>query len=151
MTLPSAVNPMLNSALNTVLQQSANIKGQGQTIVATLAASSVTTDYVFWLLDQLRNVINSLNQVKDTVGLNAYATAQLPGYAGTMVNDIGATTAACQACIDWVVTNFPKDSTALFLLAETLNADGSRTPRSFTPAQTAGLRTALTSLIATIG
>jgi hypothetical protein len=152
MALPSATSAALNQALNQIMATSSDIKVNGANAVSTLAAGSVDTNYVFMLLDRLRQTIVTLNQVKGVAGLNAYATAQLPGYAGAMVADINATIAACQACIDWVVGIFPKDaSVPPWLLAESLNADGSRTPRLFTPAQTAGLRTALTSLIATIG
>ncbi len=55
---------------------------------------------------------------------------------------------AAQSVISWVIANFP--ASGGFLQAYTLNADGSRTPRSFSTAQTAGLQTALTSFVATI-
>jgi hypothetical protein len=151
MALPSSTSPILNQSLNLILAVASNIRENGSNAVTTLAGGSVSTDYVFRLLDQLQSTIVTLNQVKNTAGLSTYATTQLPGYAGTLLTDINATIAACQACIDWVVANFPKDSTATWLMSESLNADGSRTPRQFSPAQTVGLRTALTSLIAKIG
>lgn len=151
MALPSATSAALNQALNQIMATSSDIKVNGGNAVTTLAAGNVDTNYIFLLLDRLRQTIITLNQVKGVAGLNAYATAQLPSYAGAMVADINATISACQACIDSVISTFPKDSTALWVLAESINADGSRTLRQFTPAQTAGLRTALTNLVATIG
>jgi hypothetical protein len=47
------------------------------------------------------------------------------------------------------VANFP--ASGGFLQAESLNADGSRTQRTFTPTQTAGLQTNLSAFINTIG
>jgi hypothetical protein len=53
--------------------------------------------------------------------------------------------------VSWVVTNFPKDGSG-FLLAKTFNADnsGRTVDRTFSAAQTAGLRTVLDTLIAAI-
>jgi hypothetical protein len=152
MTLPpSLTKNSLVYALNLTQNYAAQAKERATSAVATMAAGPVDTTFVFSLLDGLAGLIANLNSVKNTAGLDAYATAQVPGYAGTMSSDITATINAAQACIDWVVANFPKDSTASFLLAQSLNADGSRTMRSFSAAQTAGFRTALNNLLATIG
>jgi hypothetical protein len=148
MALPSSTSS-LGAALAQVQNIAASVKSQAGNVLVSLQAGPVTTLFVFQMLDQLNGLITSLNALKATTGLNAYATAQLPGYAGTMVTDITATVNAAQACINWVVANFPNSSG--FLQAFTLNADGSRTPASFTSAQTAGLQTAITALIATIG
>lgn len=138
-------------ALSQVQNYAAQAKDRATSAVATMAAGSVDTTFVFSLLDAMAGLIAGLNAVKTTTGLDAYATAQVPGYTGTMSTDITATVNATQACIDWVVAHFPKDGTATYLLAQTLNADGSRTMRAFTSAQTLGLRTALNNLLATIG
>lgn len=152
MTLPpSLTSKSLAYALSVVQNYAAQAKDRGTNAVAVMAAGPVDTTFVFNLLDALNGLIAQLNTVKNTAGLDAYAAAQVPGYAGTMSNDITATVNAAQACIDWVVANFPKDSTATFLLAQSLNADGSRAMRSFTSVQTLGFRTALNNLLATIG
>lgn len=151
MAFPSATN---NATLGAVLAQvqayAAGIKSSASAAVAVLAANSVNTAYVFLMLDQLSGVIGNLNTYKNVVGLNAYATANIPGYAGTLTTDIAAIITAAQACIDWIVANFPKDGTNTYILAYILNANGTRTMASFTSVQTAGLRTALNTLIATI-
>lgn len=124
-----------------------NIKALAQNALIFMQANPITTPFVFSMLDQLGNVISSLNILKATTGLDAYATAQ--GYVGSLVADCGTCATAAQTCITWIVTNFP--SSGGFLQAEKLNADGSRTPASFTPAQTAGLQTDLQAFINTIG
>jgi hypothetical protein len=152
MALPPALTQnSLAYALGVVQNYAAQAKDRATSAVAVMAASSVNTGFVFSLLDALNGLIANLNAVKATAGLDSYATAQVPGYASTMSSDITATVNAAQACIDWVTANFPKDSTNIWLLGEQLNADGTRTFRAFTPAQTAGLRTALNNLLATIG
>lgn len=150
MTLPPALTKnSLAYALNNVQGYAAQANDRATSAVAVMAAGPVDTIFVFSLLDALNGLIANLNAVKNTSGLDAYATAQVPGYAGTMSSDITATVNAAQACIDWVVANFPTSAT--FLLGQQLNANGTRTQRSFTTAQTAGLRTALNNLLATIG
>lgn len=152
MALPPALTQnSLAYALNVVQNYAAQAKDRATSANAVMAAGPVDTLFVFSLLDQLNGLIANLNAVKNTVGLNSYATTNVPGYAGTMTADITATVNAAQACIDWVTANFPKDSTAVFILCFQLNADGTRAPRSFSSAQTAGFRTALQSLLATIG
>lgn len=122
------------------------IKAQAQGVLSVMQANNVNTDYVFSVLNQLNQVISSLNTWKAVAGLDTYATAQ--GYPNTITADCTATATAAQNAINWVVTNFPNSGG--FLLDYTLNADGTRTPRSFTPANTVGLQTALSALIATI-
>ena len=145
MVFPSAIN---NAALGADLTQlqnvAAGIKSTAMAAVTFLAANNVNTAYVFQTLDQLSGVIGLLNTYKNVVGLNAYATANIPGYAGTLTTDLAAVIAAAQACIDWVVAN--TTGVAWY----TLDADGTRTMATFTPAQTAGFRTTLTALAATI-
>lgn len=150
MTLPPSLSKnSLSYALNQVQNYVAQTKDRATSAVAVMAAGPVDTNFVFNLLDALNGLIAGLNSVKTTAGLDAYATAQVPGYAGTMTADITATISAAQSSIDWVVANFP--ASGGFLLGHTLNPDGTRTSRTFTAAQTTGFRTALNNLLATIG
>lgn len=152
MAFPSSNNmASLHDVLSTLRALTGQTKSQTQNAVATMQVQNVDTDFVFQTLNRLNWLISTLNAWKDTPGLDAYATSDLPNYSGTLTTDITAVISAAQACIDWVVTNFPKDSTNVYILAESLNQDGSRTLRQFTPAQTAGFRTVLQALISTIG
>jgi hypothetical protein len=147
MTLQSSNVMQAGDAYNLIRGNASGWKAQAQNANASLAAGSVDTNFVFRMLDQLNTIIVSLNAWKAVTGLDTYATGQ--GYTGTMSADCLATVNAAQACINWVVTNFP--ASGGFLQGFTLNADGSRTARTFTSAQTAGLQTNLTSFVATIG
>jgi hypothetical protein len=140
-------NTMLASEVFIAIRNNAGgWKAQAQNANSSLAGGSVNSDFVFRMLDNLAGLVSTLNQWKVTSGLDAYATTQ--GYVGTLSVDCTAAVTAAQTCISWVITNFPNSGG--FLQSHTLNADGSRLPRSFTPAQTAGLQTAMTNLIATI-
>lgn len=150
MTLPPALsNRSLSYSLNLVQNYAAQAKDRATNAVNVMLAGPVDTTFVFSLLDALNGLITNLNAVKATAGLDSYATTQVPSYSGTMTTDITATVNAAQACIDWVVNNFP--ASGGFLLGQVLNADGSRTMRSFSTAQTTGFRTTLNNLLATIG
>ncbi len=127
----------------------AGAKSQGQRYLAELQGGPVDSAWVFTFLDQIRGFISYMNATSSVVGLDAYATAQ--GYSTTLSTDVAACVTAAQACINWVTTNFPKDTTATWLLAFSLNSDGTRNMRSFTTAQTAGLQTALSAFVATFG
>lgn len=150
MALPTATSPWVSQALIHILSQAAGTKAQAGEALATLQAGPVSTVWIFNALDTMRDAQSNFNRYKNIAGLNAYATAQVPGYAGTITTDIAATQTAIQACIDWIVSNFPKDTTATWILAYQLNADGTRTPRNFSTVQTAGFQSLLTALIATI-
>jgi hypothetical protein len=143
-TSTSAMSPA--DAYNAIRSNAASVKAQAQNALLSLGGT-VNSDFIFRMLDQLGGIIAALNAWKAITGLDAYATAQ--GYTGTLSTDCATCVTAAQACIAWVVANFPNASG--FLQSHTLNADGSRAPRTFTTAQTAGLQTALTNFIATIG
>lgn len=138
-----------NEAFVAIRNNAGGVKAQAQNALAVLQAGSVNADFVFRMLDHLAGIVASLNQLKVISGLDSYATAQ--GYSGTLSADCTAAANAAQGCITWVVNNFPKDSGNIWLLSHQLNADGSRTARSFSSAQTAGLQTNLQTFIATIG
>jgi hypothetical protein len=121
-------------------------KNGAQGYLSTLQGGSVNTLWVFNLLDATSGFIAAVNTWKVVTGLDTYATAQ--GYNGTLTSDVTACVAAAKACIDWVVANFP--TSVGYIQGFTLNADGSRTPRTFTSVETAGLQSALTAFIATI-
>ena len=147
--------PASTTSLATVLfemQSLANsMKGQAQNALTFATTNNIDSNFVFTFLDRFYALGSALNTWKTTPGLNTFATSgALPNYAGNLVNDTDAIINAGLGVIGWVVTNFPKDAQG-FVQAYTLQADGSRTAATFTPSQTAGLRTALATFIATIG
>ena len=149
MSLPSSTTT-LGGTLQSVLGVAGSAKGAAANALSALQTISVDSNFVFQMLDQLRNLISQLNTWAAVSGINAFATAQIPGYAGTLTTDITATVTAATACITWVSANFPVD-TGGFIQAFKLNADGSRTATTFTPSQTAPLQTLLQTFIGTIG
>lgn len=146
MALQSANTMLAGEAFALIRGNAAGWKAQAQNANTFMAANSVDTSFIFRTLDQLNAIITALTAWKAVAGLDTYATGQ--GYTGTLSADCTATSTAAQTCITWVVTNFP--ASGGFLQGHTLNADGTRTPRIFTTANTAGLQTDLTAFVATI-
>ncbi len=124
------------------------VKQRAQSAVATLA-SNVNATQVFQILDDIRSQLTVFNQVAAIPGIGGYAQAQFNDNTYNVATEFSAMVAAVQGVVDWTVTNFPKGAGG-FLQAYTINADGSRTAAVFTPAQTAGLTTALNAVIASI-
>lgn len=148
MAFPSS-SVSLAETLLTARNHVAQVRSSAQSALTTLGAGSVDTNYVVRLMSEFRTLIAAIAQWKLVAGIDAAATAQWPNYAGNFTTDVTAVSNAAQGCIDWIVTNFPKDGSN-YMLGFQLAADGSLTPRSFTSGQTAGLRTAITSFLATI-
>jgi hypothetical protein len=140
----------LIAVLSTIQSAASAAKGAAQSYLVTLQGGTVDTTFIFGILDAARGFIATMNVYSGISTLNAFATSNVPGYAGTLTTDITASIAAAQAVINWIIANFPKDTTATWLLAYKLNADGTRTAATFTTAQTAGLQTLIQSFIATI-
>ena len=147
MALQSANTFLAGDAFSAIRANTASWKAQAQNALVTAQTGPINSDFVFRLLDQIAGAINALTLWKAISGLDTFATGQ--AYPSTITTDCNSCITEAQAVIAWVVANFP--ASAGFLQSHTLNADGSRTPRSFTSTQTAGLQTALSNFIATIG
>jgi hypothetical protein len=151
MALPGT-GPSLPEALASVRSIAVRGRTQANGALTTLQGGNVDTNFTFNMLDQFRTFVIQMNLWKNVSGLNAYATANLPNYGGTLTADIDTSIAAATACVAWVTSNFPSQTVGgtTYILAETLNNDGSRTQRQFTSVQTAGLQTLLQAFIGTI-
>ena len=135
-------------ALDKIMERALYIRSMAQRAVARLATNT-GADYILALLDELNAGRAELNSYASTPDLAGYARDQLNSPSYDVVTEYGATMAAMQNVSAWVVANFPKDANG-FVLSHTMDAEGVRTPRQFTPAQTSGLVTQLNALISTI-
>jgi hypothetical protein len=138
----------LDQGLRRAKEQALWIKQHHQSAVQTLTGN-VNSNQIFQLIDNTAAVISMLQEDASVPGIAAYAQQQFNDPAYNVGAEFTAMVNALQAVVAWVVNNFPKDANG-FLLSHTINANGSRTPRVFTPAQTAGLTTALNNAIVTI-
>lgn len=124
------------------------IKAQCQVARAESLVGNVNSSRLIGLFNFLRTQRAGLATDSATPGLAAYAQAQKNQPGLDVVAEFNAMLSTLDGVTAWIIANFPKDASG-FLLERTWGAD-SPVDRSFTPAQMAGFRTALDSLIATI-
>ena len=145
MTFPTS-REMLATGLSRAQSQASSIKRIAQNNRDRMAAGPITAGGVISLMDNLSGALATFQVVSGLPGIADYANAQL---GQDVVADFTAMSDATAAARNWIITAIPKDAGG-FLLLETIDANGVRTERNFTSAQTEGLRTALDALIATI-
>lgn len=125
------------------------IKREASNARAMSAAGTLASVHVLAIASALGDAKIEFARVSSVPGLAAYAQAQVSDPALNIVAEFSNMTAAIDATIGWIVTNFPKDAGG-FLLAQTILASGRTQDRVFTAAATETFRTQLDALIATI-
>lgn len=141
----------LVQALATLRGVAGQIKYRSSTLNAACLAGNVGSgallDYAVFLADAKL----SLQAASSVTGIAAYAQEQIGDATFDIVASYTDMMAQINATTAWFIANFSKDGNG-FLLAKSFDpANNGRTQdRQFTPAQTAGLRTVLDALIATI-
>lgn len=137
--------------LSAGLQRAQSTAGNTKRIAANnharMASGVITAGGLISLLDNLRGAHSELTTVAAMPGIADYAEEQLG--VETVTQDFGAMLSAIETAAGWIITHLPRaDDGALKM--EDMDAQGRRTERSFSTAQTAGLRSALDAVIATI-
>lgn len=153
MALPSG-SP-LNEILTQARQRWTITKRTCERIRDQSAASPIAGNVVLGLLDNLKEDLAYFQVIATTPGLGDYASAQYADVGYDIGADFNAFMVELQNVIDWIIANIPKaDPDGVdgpeYLLLQSLDAAGNRTNRMFSSAQTAGLRTVLDALIATV-
>ncbi len=100
-------------------------------------------------LDNLRTLRAELNSVRSVPGIATYARVQEDDVTYDVVAEFNALVAAIDTAIASISTTLPKDGGG-FLLLETIAADGTRTPRTFTPGQLNTIRGNLDAIVAAV-
>lgn len=124
------------------------VKSRAQALRNQAAAGPVSAMQMLDLTTVLADAKVQFQSAAAVSGLAEYAQQQVGNPALDVVAEFNAMMAQIDATILWIRTNLPNDGT--YLLALTLGTDGRYSWRTFAPAATAGLRTQLDALIATI-
>lgn len=118
---------------------------------AQMAAGPVSASLILDdILADMRSSRATLIASRDTSGILGYAQEQFDDLTIDLPTEFAALIAAIDAVITWIVDNFPTSNPGNFLQRYQIAADGTLTDRSFSTAQTAGLRTELQALFAAI-
>lgn len=152
MAFPSSngsVQVSLAEAWGDARAAAANVKSRAQQASAASSAGTLTGDQALQLSTFLADSKVQLQRDAAVSGIAAYAQSQVGDPALNVAAEFSAMLTALDAVVTWVVANFPKDGTGR-LLHQTLTAAGRPVSAPFTAAQTAGLRTALDGLSASI-
>ena len=146
-----ATNILLSKAYQLAKQNAAGIKTYSTGAVSRLAGGG-TSDDVLNVLIQLISYRRNLTNIRNTPGIANYAQTQEDDPAYDVAAEFTALLALIQTGIDLIVNTFPTQNVGgtEYMLAYTLNPDGSQTPRAFTAASLAALRTNLSNIASAV-
>ena len=140
----------LDEVLARVRSLAHTIKTSSQQLRDASAAGSIIARRIVNHCDSLAQINDQLNTLKAVPGIGDYAKEQFNDANIDIAAEFTAMQNALASTVSWIATNMPKETvTNRWLSVEEL-VDGKRVDRTLTTAQTAGLRTQLDALIATI-
>lgn len=127
------------------------VKGRTVQLNSQSAAGSIPAASVLAFNAFLADARTSLLKSSTTPGIAAYAQNQINNPTLDVVTEFNTMMAAIDSTIGWIIANFPKDVNG-FLLYTTWSLDnsGKTADRLLSVAETAGLRSRLDLLAATI-
>jgi hypothetical protein len=140
---------MLSFVLEGIDSRALKIKSYCQNLRNASAAGPIQSGQILSVFQALRQDRAALVTASSTPGLAQYAKDQKNNQTLDVVAEFNGMIAAIDQVVSWITTNFPKDAATQCLLERTLGSEGP-IEVTFTSAQTAGMRTQLDSLIATI-
>ncbi len=141
----------LGKAYQKVQNESIRVKQFATGARNALIAGAVSANAVIQIMTNLKSSIEVWDSVSALSGIAQFAKDQEDDQTYDVVAEFLAMRTEAVAAVNWVFNNFPKDTTSPnYILKDILAPDGSISVRQFTPAQTTGLQTALTDLIAAI-
>jgi RecA/RadA recombinase len=140
---------MLSFVLEGIDSRALKIKNYCQSLRTASLSGPVQSGQIISVFQALRQDRAALVAASSTPGLAQYAKDQKNNQTLDVVAEFNTMIAAIDQVTAWIDSNFPKDATTQALLERTLSTEGP-IERTFTSVQTAGLRTQLDSLIATI-
>lgn len=143
----------LSVVLEDIDRRMMQLKSMAQRSHDTMAAGNVPSASIFDIFIRAKAEKTALQTAAATPGIADYAKPQKDDEFLDVVAEFNGVISAIDNVTNWIATNFPTltdpISQVKYLSALTLGPNGP-IDRQFTPAQTAGLRTVLQSLIATI-
>lgn len=147
MAFPSLADPLARALIN-VQNTARQLKTYAQSLKDTSAAGPISANSIvdFYLaLVAAKTVFTATAAVP---GIAQYAKDQFGNQSLDVAAEFTAMSNAVNSCGTWINNNLPKDGSG-YLLKDKLTVSGVDV-RTFSAATTAGLRTQLDSLIATI-
>lgn len=116
-----------------------------------MASAKISANAIVHTLAQnLKSAREALIAARDAAGMEGFVQDQLNDPTFDLAAETNAIVTVIDNVMAWIAANVPTDGNGWALLWK-VEADMSITTRSFTPAQTTGLRTQLDNLITALG
>ncbi len=144
-----ASNVIPDKAFTDAKSIAVSVKRTAQRSATDFTSIGGDSNDIFGLLSSLLNNRERLFDLRDTPGLGAYAQEQESDGTYDVVAEFNAMIALIDATTDALIAAIPKDGSG-YLLMETINAEGSRVPRTFTVGNLSGIKDLLVALVAGI-
>jgi len=136
-------------ALQKVRRTANQLKSSMQTKNDTMESKSVSGAFILSILGETKAAIAVFDEVAAVSGIVVYVQGQYDDDQIDVAAEFSAMKTAAENVRDWIIANLPQSGG--YLAIRTMDANGVIADRMFAPAATAGLRTQIDSLIATIG
>lgn len=127
----------------------ADLKAGANNLNTSSAAGPISANVLREFFIFLLSCKTQLNTIIAIPGINDYVKLQEGDPNYQFVTESTTTITEVSDTIDWIIANMPVGGAGNYVLVEQWSSSGIVT-RNFSSAQTAGLRTQLTALIATI-
>ena len=124
------------------------MKQRAENRSAALNAGNVSGAYIIAMLEDLKYAITLFNATQSVSGISGYAQDQYSDPGLDIAAEFLSMKNAAIAARDWIIANIPENNG--YILIRSIDTDGSLIDRQFTPTQTAGLKTLLDTLAATV-
>lgn len=145
----SSGRPVLAETLREIQNIAQNIKSRSQSTRDRSAVQNILALEILELQAGLKKNLDRLNVLRTSSGLTAYAQEQIDDLVFDIAAEFNTMLTEVQAVLDQIRADLPT-SAAGFVESRKIEADDTVTNQTFTPAQTADLRTRLAVLIAAI-
>lgn len=139
----------LSSAYGSIKSKALSIKTQATSLRDASAEGPISADRIIRFATDMDRVRNELAIAAATPGLAAHAQAQEGNPTLDIVAEYNAMIAQLNATTAWISNNLPKDANGYNLVLQ-IGTSGALLWRTFDSTATAGLRSALDQLIASI-
>lgn len=147
--MPFPTTTTAQEAYYSILAQARQIKSYTASQIALATAGTCSAADILNYLTILASGNAAMQQSAAIPGVAAYAQSASGNATLDVATEYSAMAAAIANVVTWVSANFP--TSGGFVLAQTLNADGTLAARVFTAASLTGYVTQLQALAATIG
>ena len=143
-----ALSINLARAYDEIKREALRVYNEAVSLKNASLAGDISSSQILGLAGNLRSARILMEERRVISGITEYAKTQEDDVTYDVSAEYVIMRGALDAILMWISSAMPESGG--YLQVETLNADGSITYRNFSTAQTAGLRTALDTLIASI-